>query len=118
MCARSRVLCGTVLASRSSSNVKSSSGVRVIRKGAGIIDFLGNLFILLLICPTYLLEWWEVLGVSFDADQKTVKAAYYPLAKKNHPDQNMDQNKQNAYAVAMQKINHAYDKFCSQQETL
>ncbi len=61
-----------------------------------------------------LLEWWEVLGVSFDADQKTVKAAYYSLAKKYHP----DQNKQNAYAVAMQKINHAYDKFCSQQETL
>ena len=35
-------------------------------------------------------DFYEVLGVSRDADDKTLKSAYRKLAMQNHPDRNPD----------------------------
>lgn len=35
-------------------------------------------------------DYYEVLGVSKDADDKTIKSAFRKLAKKYHPDVNKD----------------------------
>ncbi|MBE9174511.1 J domain-containing protein [Synechocystis salina LEGE 06155] len=61
---------------------------------------------------SFTLNWWDVLGVSRHDDQKTVKAAYYRLAKQYHPDPNYDGRKHQNSPIAMQKINWAYEQFC------
>ena len=35
-------------------------------------------------------DFYEVLGVDRDADDKTIKSAYRKLAMANHPDRNPD----------------------------
>jgi WD40 repeat protein len=52
-------------------------------------------------------NWWDILGVSPNADPQEIKLAYYYLAKQFHPDQN---NCQEA-VKSMQVINHAYNQF-------
>jgi WD40 repeat protein len=52
-------------------------------------------------------NWWDILGVSQNADPQEIKLAYYYLAKQFHPDQN---NCQEA-VKSMQVINHAYNQF-------
>jgi DnaJ-class molecular chaperone len=46
---------------------------------------------------------WEVLGVSKDADENTVKKAYRKLAMKHHPDKGGDSEK-------FKQIQNAYDR--------
>ena len=51
-------------------------------------------------------DYYEVLGVSRDADEKTIKKAFRKLAKKYHPDTNPD----NAEAEKkFKEVNEAYD---------
>ena len=52
-------------------------------------------------------DWWDILGVSPNADPQEIKLAYYYLAKQFHPDQN---NCQEA-VKSMQVINYAYNQF-------
>jgi len=51
-------------------------------------------------------DYYKVLGVSKDADQKTIKKAYYQLAKKYHPDSNKDDP--NA-SKKFQEVSEAYE---------
>ncbi|NEP80927.1 MAG: DnaJ domain-containing protein [Okeania sp. SIO3B3] len=52
-------------------------------------------------------EWWEILGVTPNADAETVKLAYRALARQYHPDINRNQE-----AISkMQIINQAYQEF-------
>ncbi|NET26804.1 DnaJ domain-containing protein [Okeania sp. SIO1I7] len=52
-------------------------------------------------------EWWEILGVTPNADAETVKLAYRRLARQYHPDVN-----RNKEAISkMQIINQAYQEF-------
>ncbi|MGK7922113.1 MAG: DnaJ domain-containing protein [Trichodesmium sp.] len=52
-------------------------------------------------------EWWEILGVTPNADTKTVKLAYRRLARQYHPDVNGDRQE----IAKMQIINQAYNQF-------
>lgn len=51
-------------------------------------------------------DFYEVLGVSRDADEKALKAAYRKLAMKNHPDRNPDDE---AAAERFREASEAYD---------
>ena len=51
-------------------------------------------------------DFYDVLGVSNDADEKTLKAAYRKLAMKNHPDRNPDDE---AAADRFREATEAYD---------
>jgi len=51
-------------------------------------------------------DYYKVLGVSKDADQKAIKKAYYQLAKKYHPDSNKDDP--NA-SKKFQEVSEAYE---------
>ena len=51
-------------------------------------------------------NYYEVLGVSNDADENTIKKAYRKLAMKYHPDKNKD-NKENA-EKSFKKVGEAY----------
>ena len=50
-------------------------------------------------------RYYRILGVSFNAGQKTIKAAYRQLARKYHPD---TQNHE-ASEEKMKQINEAYE---------
>jgi DnaJ-class molecular chaperone len=50
-------------------------------------------------------DYYRILGIPFDADQKTIKAAYRQLARKYHPD---TQNHE-ASEEKMKEINEAYE---------
>ncbi len=50
-------------------------------------------------------DYYEVLGISKDADEATIKKAYRELAMKYHPDRNPVDNQ--AYE-RMKEINEAY----------
>lgn len=52
-------------------------------------------------------DYYEVLGVSKDASQDEIKKAYRKLAKKHHPDANLD-NKE-AAEKAFKEIGEAYE---------
>ena len=51
-------------------------------------------------------DFYEVLGVNRDADDKTIKSAYRKLAMANHPDRNPDDN---AAAARFREASEAYE---------
>ena len=52
---------------------------------------------------------YEVLGVSPDADEETIKKAYRELAKKYHPDRYINNPLADLAAEKFKEINNAYD---------
>ncbi len=54
--------------------------------------------------------YYEILGISPDADPETVKQAYRQLAREFHP----DLNKAAEANERMQEINRAYDQIMQQ----
>ena len=52
---------------------------------------------------------YEVLGVSENADEETIKKAYKELAKKYHPDRYINNPLADLAAEKMKEINKAYD---------
>ncbi len=52
---------------------------------------------------------YEVLGVSKDADEETIKKAYKTLVKKYHPDRYINNPLADLAAEKMSQINKAYD---------
>ncbi len=48
-------------------------------------------------------EWWDVLGISRDADADTIKGAYRRLSSQHHPDKGGDPTR-------MAEINKAYEE--------
>ena len=57
-------------------------------------------------------DFYEVLGVSKDADEKALKSAYRKLAMENHPDRNPDDE---AAADRFREASEAYDVLKDQQ---
>jgi len=57
-------------------------------------------------------EYYELLGVSEDADQKEIKKAYRKKAKKYHPDSNSDSSDEEKF----KKINKAYDVLSDEEK--
>ncbi len=52
---------------------------------------------------------YEVLGVSENADEETIKKAYKELVKKYHPDRYINNPLADLAAEKMKEINKAYD---------
>ena len=52
---------------------------------------------------------YQVLGVSENADEETVKKAYKELVKKYHPDKYVNNPLSDLAAEKMKEINKAYD---------
>ncbi|MBQ9600133.1 MAG: DnaJ domain-containing protein, partial [Clostridia bacterium] len=52
---------------------------------------------------------YEVLGVSENADEETIKKAYRELVKKYHPDKYVNNPLADLAAEKMKEINKAYD---------
>ena len=57
-------------------------------------------------------DYYKILGVSPDANQKEIKKSYYQLAKKYHPDTNKGDNKAQK---KFQEVSEAYE--CLSDET-
>ncbi|GFN81532.1 Dnaj subfamily a member 3, mitochondrial [Plakobranchus ocellatus] len=57
-------------------------------------------------CQRHKKDYYEVLGVARNADQASIKKAYYKLAKKYHPDVN---NKDPNAAKKFQEVSEAYE---------
>jgi molecular chaperone DnaJ len=53
-------------------------------------------------------NYYLILGVSKDSDEKTIKKAYYKLSFSNHPDKGGD-------AVVFGEMTEAYDVLCSEK---
>lgn len=60
---------------------------------------------------------YEVLGVSPDADEETIKKAYRSLVKKYHPDKYINNPLADLAAEKMKEINKAYDMLVNKQTT-
>lgn len=60
---------------------------------------------------------YEVLGVSPDADEETIKKAYRTLAKKYHPDKYVNTPMAETASEKMKEINEAYDILTNQSST-
>jgi curved DNA-binding protein CbpA len=50
-------------------------------------------------------DYYQILGVSPDADSKAIKAAYRRMARQYHPDTQTDESSEEQ----MKQINEAYD---------
>ncbi len=55
---------------------------------------------------------YEVLGVSENADEETIKKAYKELVKKYHPDRYVNNPLADLAAEKLKEINKAYDMIC------
>jgi len=51
-------------------------------------------------------DYYEVLGISKDADEKAIKSAFRKLAKQYHPDLNPDNKESEA---KFKEVNEAYE---------
>ena len=60
---------------------------------------------------------YEVLGVSPDADEETIKRAYRELVKKYHPDRYVNNPLSDLAAEKIKKINKAYDMIMNDKTT-
>ena len=56
-------------------------------------------------------DYYSILGVSKDADEVVIRAAYKALAQKYHPDKASPELRSN-YTVRMTEINEAYAVLC------
>ncbi len=59
---------------------------------------------------------YEVLGVSENADEETIKRAYRDLVKKYHPDNYKDNPLANLANEKLQQVNEAYDIITKQRQ--
>lgn len=60
---------------------------------------------------------YEVLGVSPDADEETIKKAYRSLVKKYHPDRYVNTPMADMASEKMKQINEAYDMITNKNQT-
>ena len=60
---------------------------------------------------------YEVLGVSEDADEETIKKAYRSLVKKYHPDRYVNNPLSDLAAEKIKEINKAYDMIMNKKNT-
>lgn len=60
---------------------------------------------------------YEVLGVSRDADDETIKKAYRTLVKKYHPDRYVNTPMADMASEKMKQINEAYDMITNKNST-
>ena len=60
---------------------------------------------------------YEVLGVSENADEETIKKAYKELVKKYHPDKYVNNPLADLAAEKLKEINKAYDMITQQKRT-
>lgn len=60
---------------------------------------------------------YEVLGVSEDADEETIKKAYKELVKKYHPDKYVNNPLADLATEKMKEINQAYDMIKNKNRT-
>lgn len=60
---------------------------------------------------------YEILGVSEDADEETIKKAYKELVKKYHPDKYVNNPLADLATEKMKEINQAYDMLKNKNQT-
>ena len=63
---------------------------------------------------------YDTLGVSRDADESTIKNAYFKLSKKYHPDKNPQKDAQEVFVkihLAYRSIMEAFEKESDQENT-
>ena len=60
---------------------------------------------------------YEVLGVSKDADEETIKKAYRELVKKYHPDKYVNNPLADLAAEKIKEINKAYDMIMNKTQS-
>jgi molecular chaperone DnaJ len=60
-----------------------------------------------------MVDYYEILGVSRDADQKEIKKAYRKLAKQYHPDRNPDDSES---AEKFKEISSAYETLSNEEK--
>ncbi len=63
-------------------------------------------------------EYCEILGVTAEADEETVKRAYRRLAMEYHPDRPNNKGKEQEAAIMFNKINEAYEGLQTNNNTL
>ncbi|VDO71546.1 unnamed protein product [Heligmosomoides polygyrus] len=72
----------------------------------GVLPLLSPLLLLVVVAVSADADYYKVLGVEKDADDRTIRKAFKKLAIKKHPDKNTDNS--NAHAEFV-KINKAYE---------